>query len=52
MGTIKSSETLSEAEYLRSQRKTTQAEVDARNSEHGALVRYHARADRHSPSAH
>jgi hypothetical protein len=51
MGTIKSSETLSEAEYLRSQREKTQAEVDALNVDHGALIRYRT-ADRHAPSAH
>lgn len=36
MGTIKSSESLSLAEYLRSQRTTTQAEVDEIAAEHDA----------------
>ncbi len=34
MGTIQSSENLAFADYLRSQRTTTQAEVDAVTAEH------------------
>jgi hypothetical protein len=51
MGTIKSSESLAMAEYLRSQRRTTQAEADAVAAEHGAQARY-APADRHVGAAH
>jgi hypothetical protein len=51
MGTIKSSESLTEAEYLRSMRGTTQAEVDEAARQHGAQVRYQPH-DRHVPAAH
>jgi hypothetical protein len=51
MGTIKSSESLSLAEALRSQRTTTQAEVDAVADEHGARARYAPTASHH-PAAH
>jgi len=42
MGTTQSSETLSFADFLRSQRTTTQAQVDARTKEH----------DKHDVPAH
>lgn len=52
MGTIKSSETLAEAAYLRSQRTLTADEVDAVAAEHGALARYADPHDRHVGAAH
>jgi hypothetical protein len=51
MGTIKSSESLEFAEYLRSMRSTTRAEEDAKAAGHGAQVRYMPH-DRHTPAAH
>lgn len=51
MGTIKSSETLAEAEYLRSLRTTTQAQADEVAAEHGVQARY-ASHDRTAPAAH
>lgn len=51
MGTTKSSETLSQAEYLRSMRTTTQAEADAQAAKRGVRVRYQPH-DRHVPAAH
>lgn len=51
MGTTKSSESMTEAEYLRSARSTTQAEVDAAADERGARARY-APHGRSHPAAH
>ncbi len=51
MGTIKSSESLAFADYLRQQRETTQAEADAAAADHAPQVRY-APHDRHHPAAH
>jgi hypothetical protein len=51
MGTNKSSETLADAEYLRSLRVTTQEDVDRYAAKHGAQVRYTPH-DRHVPAAH
>ncbi|HSE46448.1 MAG TPA: hypothetical protein VLA89_14070 [Gemmatimonadales bacterium] len=52
MGTIKSSENLELAEYLRSQRQTTQADVDTIADQHPAdRARYGARERLH-PAAH
>lgn len=50
MGTIKSSENLELASYLRSQRTSTQEEVDA--SAAPVKARYAARQDRPAQSAH
>lgn len=52
MGTIKSSESMELAEYLRSQRTTTEEEVFADAEGHSPLARYGARQDRVSPAAH
>lgn len=51
MGTTKSSETLTEAEALRSLRTTTQAQADEQAAKHSAQVRY-APHDRHVAAAH
>lgn len=51
MGTTRSSETLTEAEYFRSIRRTSQADVDAKAKQHRAQLRF-APHDRHVPAAH
>lgn len=55
MGTNKSSETVTLAEHLRSQRTMTAAEVDAAAERHGVPARYaspHQGARAAIPSAH
>lgn len=52
MGTIESYETPSLAAALRSQRTTTQHDVDEYADAHGTQVRYNDTNTRHVPSAH
>lgn len=51
MGTTRSSETLTEAEYFRSIRRTSQADEDRKASARRVQYRF-THHDRHVPAAH
>lgn len=52
MGTIKSSESMELAEYLRTQRTMSEDEVSAAREQHDRPARYDGARDWSSPAAH